>query len=79
MLGKKIVYNDFNVTPGDFYLREDGYWYGMTPNGLLCNLRKHFVETHNDDTISVTPSILVQGGENHKWHGYLKRGRWIEC
>ena len=61
-------------------------WYGCTPNGLLANLCGHEVEEHPDGTISVTPSILVNGGRHTErnpavgtWHGYLERGIWREC
>ena len=40
------------------------------------------VEEHEDGTISVTPSILVDGhneGEKTQRHGYLTRGIWTEC
>lgn len=63
-------------------------WYGMTPNGLLCNLTGHAVTEHEDGSITVAPSILVNGmpvrdgptcGEPPtRWHGYLERGFWRE-
>jgi hypothetical protein len=59
-------------------------WYGCTPNGLQANLCGHEVEEHADGAISVSPSILVNGGKYRNpakptWHGYLEHGVWREC
>ena len=55
-------------------------WEARTPNGLTGNLRAHTVEEHEDGTITVSPSILVnrpRGDEpDETWHGYLERGVW---
>jgi hypothetical protein len=53
-------------------------WYGCTPNGHLCNFRAHEVVEHEDDTITVSPSILVYGGKDgaEVWHGWLEHGVW---
>lgn len=37
----------------------------------------HSIVEHEDGTITVSPSILVTGGE--EWHGYLERGIWRSC
>lgn len=55
-------------------------WYATTPNGLYANLSLHAVTVHDDGTITVYPSILVEQGKNGpSWHGYLERGVWREC
>ena len=57
-------------------------WYCTTPNGLFGNLSAHRVVEHEDGTITVSPSILVTSGHDHKepsWHGFLERGVWREC
>lgn len=64
--------------PGEYGLI-NGHWYGCTPNGLLANLSRHTVTEHEDGTISVSPSILVEGGQTNAWHGYLEHGVWREC
>ncbi|HWK19802.1 MAG TPA: hypothetical protein VNR37_03405 [Microbacteriaceae bacterium] len=57
-------------------------WFVITPNGLLGNLGNHTVREEDDGTISVNPgdgssnSILVNGGEQGSWHGYITRGLW---
>ncbi len=62
-------------SPGD-YGKIRTTWYACTPNGLLGNLANHTVTEHEDGTISVSPSILVYGGQSNQWHGFLKRGIW---
>lgn len=62
------------------YGKYDGEWYATTPNGLRGGLASHDVVEHEDGTITVTPSILCEGGPEHlKWHGWLTRGVWREC
>ncbi len=70
------------VEPGDYFRRDTprgAEWYGMAPNGLMCNITGHQITEHEDKTITVSPSILVKGGEGGEWHGYLERGVWREC
>ena len=55
-----------------------GSWYGVTPNGMLCNLKNHEVTEHDDGTITVSPSILVRSS-CEEWHGFLERGVWREA
>lgn len=63
--------------PGDYWVDADGVWHGCTPNGLLANLKNHTVVVHEDNTISVSPSIMVNN-QICIWHGYLKMGEWME-
>jgi len=63
--------------PGD-YGKIKATWYACTPNGLLGNLANHEVTEYEDGTISVSPSILVDGGQPDQWHGFLERGIWRE-
>lgn len=53
------------------------YWHCCTPNGQVGMLVTHSIVEHEDGTITVSPSILVTGGE--EWHGYLERGIWRSC
>ena len=63
--------------PGDFGQWRKR-WYAMTPSGMLAGLSNHAVTEHDDGTISVLPSILVNDGQKD-WHGYLERGVWRAC
>lgn len=58
--------------PGAYWF-SDGWW-AVTPNGLVGNLSNHEVIEHDDGTITVSPSILVDGETS--WHGYLRAGVW---
>ena len=58
------------------YGQQQGIWYCMTPTGLLGNLDNHSVTEHEDGTITVSPSILIHGGEAGEWHGFLEAGKW---
>ena len=69
------------IQPGDYFVwAMNGKWYGMTPNNLLCGLGNHKVTEHENGTITVSPSILVNNGTSGKtWHGFLENGVWREC
>jgi hypothetical protein len=72
------------MRPGDYGRSpKDGNWYCRTPSGLGGNLTRHEVTEHENGTITVSPSILVQApGRSSgptEWHGYLERGEWREC
>lgn len=61
----------------------DGVWECVTPNGRVGGLDDHEVVEHEDGTITVSPSILVDpetiGGVSLPgWHGFLKYGVWSE-
>lgn len=88
--GRRLIYvegeEDFvwriASTPGAYGSRNGKDWYGTTPTGLLGCLSKHQITEHEDGTITVAPSILVNSagaGDRPTWHGYLERGVWREC
>ena len=56
------------------------HWECCTPNELRGNLDAHQVTEHEDGTITVSPSILVEtpGVADATWHGYLEQGVWRE-
>lgn len=60
--------------PGDYW-RHKGKWYVCLPNGDNCDISTWEVIEHEDGTISVSPSINSVG----RWHGWLKRGVFIEA
>lgn len=59
------------------------YWYCCVPGAvnddkfMMGNLSKHNVIEHENQTITVSPSILI-GQSPNSWHGYLERGIWRE-
>lgn len=69
---------------GDYGKTHDGVWHCMPPgeDSMLGSLANHEVTEHEDGTITVKPSILIQGEDGDrklKWHGYLERGEWRTC
>jgi hypothetical protein len=77
---------------GQSVLKENEYakhptlntWYCCTPNGHMGNLAGHTITENENDTITVSPSILVQftnskGKKQELWHGYLENGIWRSC
>jgi hypothetical protein len=80
MKGKRI-YPDEN---GDIFLAEgeygkhpNGTWFARPPGCHAGNLANHDVVEHDDSSISVSPSILIEAYDC-KWHGYLEHGIWRE-
>lgn len=73
------------LEPGEYGKNpHDGNWYARPPKPEIHagNLAAHDVTEHEDGTISVSPSILIEGYEGDSvilWHGYLERGVWREC
>lgn len=61
------------------------YWMACTPNGHVGNLQQHEIVEHEDGTITVSPSILINlpatpdAPYKELWHGYLERGVWRAC
>jgi hypothetical protein len=72
----------FDAEPGDYWrIRRDGEWLWKATDpvyGMVAALDEHEVTEHDDGTITVSPSILIHGGERMKdeFHGYLKHGVW---
>ena len=66
--------------PCDYGKQPDGTWYCVTPSGRFGGLAKHTVVEHEDNTITVSPSILVSEPrvDDTPWHGFLERGVWRE-
>jgi len=67
--------------PGDYGQDVDGNWWAKVPRpgfptGILSD---HQVTEHENGTITVSPSILMDvPGKGYRWHGYLERGEWRE-
>ena len=83
MIGRRIGPDENGslpmLQPGDFWIY-DGIWHGITPNDYPCNLGNHTVIEHEDNSITVSPSIRVSiSNTEDVWHGYLEQGVWKEC
>lgn len=64
---------------GEYGKGLDGVWYARPPwKHASGNLKGHTVTEHDDGTITVSPSILIQTVVGD-WHGFLERGVWREC
>lgn len=64
------------------YYSQDEVWYLYFPKCGLGNLAAHEVTEHEDGTITVSPSIRMQGhqdGQPYEIHGYLEKGVWRDC
>jgi len=58
----------------------DGHWKASPPGPIgMGSLENHEVVEHEDGTITVSPSILIEQPPIGTWHGYLERGVWREC
>lgn len=75
------------IAAGDYgrVYRDGGYiWMCCTPGGHVGDLTKHSVTEFEDETITVSPSILITAPGHADpeiakgWHGYLERGVWRE-
>lgn len=72
--GRRLADDTVSFAEGD-YGRIKGVWYARPLGSHLGSLANHEVTEHEDGTITVTPSILVDDGRG-QWHGYLERGVW---
>lgn len=74
---KQDDYSFGNMKPGDYGIGPDGRWWLCSPNGArgVIDLSKHLVTSHEDGTITVSPSVHFTEG----WHGWLERGTWREA
>lgn len=72
-------------TPGMWWPGKP-YWMICTPNGLLGNLVNHKCIEEEDGALTVPSpgpgepanSILVGGGMEKSWHGFMKKGFFKE-
>jgi hypothetical protein len=66
------------LAEGEYGKHSNGTWLARPPGNHTGDLTNHTVTEHEDGTITVSPSILIDDGQN-KWHGFLERGVWREC
>jgi hypothetical protein len=58
------------------------HWSMRLPNGMIGDIKEgiHTVTVHEDNTITVSPSILMSAGDpKYNWHGYLEHGVFRSC
>lgn len=68
---QKVTFND------NFDQRVE--WFCLPVRGMLGALGSHEVTEHEDGTITVSPSILIESNDpKQAWHGYLEHGVWRE-
>lgn len=84
MNGTRVEWNSQLLNPCEYSKLPDGIWFCCSPNGHTGNLCNHTVIEHEDGTITVSPSILIQvsdsnGNKTELWHGFLERGVWRSC
>lgn len=78
MIGKRVQPNSEGhllLKEGEYGKHNDGTWFFRPPGSHMGSLAGHQVTEHEDGTITVAPSILIDDGRG-KWHGYLERGVW---
>ncbi len=82
MQGRRI-YPDENgalkMAPGDYGKDGKGVWHVRPPDPEIHtgSIPDHTVIEHEDGTITVSPSILLDPENGEKgWHGHLERGIW---
>lgn len=63
------------LADGEYGKDSSGTWYARPPGNHMGSLAGHEVTEHEDGTITVSPSILIDDGRS-KWHGHLERGEW---
>ena len=79
------------MKPGDYGKDTDGIWHCCAPrdtgdwftnfHGCLgdgSGVKGHKVVEHEDGSITVSPSILINRYDG-SWHGFLECGVWREC
>lgn len=87
MEGKRIYPVDGDLlfkNPGEYGKHPvNDAWYAAVPTSQLIvgSLAEHDVVEHEDGTITVSPSILVEyyGEKLISWHGFLEHGVWREA
>lgn len=85
MLGRRVYSKGPHELEQGEYVNWNDEWYAHcpAPDEPLANLSAHEVTEHEDGTITVAPSILVNTSRNGRpvqlFHGYLERGIWRIC
>lgn len=87
--GRRLTWDEYEGTwPGllngrAFYVKvpDDHHYRGaritwIVGYGYIGSLRAdtHTVTEHDDGTITVTPSLIIDSGRGERWHGWLNQG-----
>lgn len=85
VMGRRVYLlpDDYHLLRPGEYMRGQHHWWGRIPrcsafpDGALANLKDYDVTEHSDGTITVSPSIEIDGGMHAAgWRGCLERGVW---
>ena len=79
--GKRVYPNSEGhllLKEGEYGKGNNGVWYARPHGNHAGSLDGHEVKEHEDGTITVSPSILINNGRS-EWHGYLRQGVWETC
>jgi hypothetical protein len=95
MQGRRVYLDEggeLRLGPGDYGQDKRGVWFARPPkmadgdqytdaHPLMGSLEAHDVVEHEDGTITVSPSILIEypwgdPPRQFRWHGHLERGIW---
>lgn len=83
MQGRRVYPDDqgsLRMAEGDYGKDGRGVWNVRPPGCHAGGIPKHEVTEHEDGTITVSPSILLEPGNGEQgWHGYLEHGVWRTC
>lgn len=80
MTGRRVYADSEGVlrlSEGDYgYNPRAACWECRPPGRHAGSLRAHAVTEHEDGTITVSPSIVLDDFDGTTWHGFLERGVW---
>ena len=85
LVGRRLPDADNGWGEGEFpsqdgdYMKVHGTYHCVCPHGGLVCLAKWTVTEHEDGTITAEPSINVLGPEENKWHGWLRKGVFVDA
>ncbi len=80
--GTRLNDNESPSNPGEYSKWSDGSWMLCLPTGIHGRINDKIwkITEHDDNTITVSPSIKTTCGDHkYDWHGFLEKGVWREC
>jgi hypothetical protein len=83
---KQDNFEPINLLPGEYTKHENGDWWLYLPGmgkykDSLARINSNVwsIIEHEDNTITVNPSIRQSTKDRELWHGFLKSGIWSVC
>ena len=82
--GRRITDSEYPIDPRDFKAGDYAIvsragqrelWF-RDPLGAVGRVIHHTITEHDDGTVTVNPSIMVEGNPAGVFHGWLKQGVW---